>query len=61
MQITELKVLGDTGREYVISARDGVVTCTCPANRFRGGVCKHMLFAAGALNLVEGPMFSVVK
>lgn len=53
MKITELKVAGDRGIEYTISTRNGVVTCSCPDHTYRGGVCKHMLFAAGALNLTE--------
>ncbi len=49
MTITEIKLIGDTGVEYTISVVDGVVRCTCPSHKHRGGVCKHMLFAAKSL------------
>lgn len=48
MEITELKVLGDTGKTYTIALHDGKPTCSCPAYTFGGGTpCKHMRFAAG--------------
>lgn len=52
MRITAIRVLGDTGHEYTVTTSGDEVTCTCPDNRFRGGVCKHMRFAAEQLGLV---------
>lgn len=46
MMITEMKVRGDSGTEYTISASiDGGVRCTCPDHVFRQRQCKHIDFA----------------
>ena len=48
MMITAIRVLGDTGRTYTVSANasDGRVTCTCPDFQHRGAErdCKHITF-----------------
>lgn len=52
MQITEIKVLGDRGIEYTVTAKDQThVTCSCPDNVYRGGVCKHITFIIDTLQL----------
>ena len=43
--ITEMKVRGDRGIEYTISADIAGVSCTCPDHTFRGRECKHIKFA----------------
>ena len=46
MMITEMKVRGDRGIEYTISASlDGGIQCTCPDHLYRGRQCKHIDFA----------------
>ena len=45
MMITEMKVRGDRGIEYTISATLAGIECTCPDHRFRGRECKHIKFA----------------
>lgn len=46
MMITEMKVRGDRGIEYTISASIAGVTCTCPDHVYRAGKeCKHIKFA----------------
>ena len=55
MQITELRIMGDSGKEYAITVSgDGSAQCSCPSFAFRTqGMpwCKHLEFAAGVVNL----------
>ena len=46
MKITELRVLGDSGKEYVITLRGTEAVCSCPAFMYYEGPCKHMRFVA---------------
>ena len=45
MMITEMKVRGDRGIEYTISASIAGLECTCPDHVFRARDCKHIKFA----------------
>lgn len=56
MQITEVKVLGDSDKEYTIAVVNGVATCTCPAFIYYKGAapeasCKHMRFVVERLSV----------
>lgn len=33
---------GSKGAVHTVSVRDGVWRCTCPAAKYRGGMCKHI-------------------
>lgn len=50
MVITAVKVMGDSGKEYTITAEDDGPHCNCPSFVFSNkGTCKHVAFAASAL------------
>ena len=37
-----IKVKGSKGNTYDVARRDGIVSCTCPGYKYRGGKCKHL-------------------
>lgn len=39
---TSIKVKGSNGNTYDVARRDGIVSCTCPGYKYRGGKCKHL-------------------
>lgn len=50
MQITGIKVMGDSDKEYKIEVKDGQATCSCLAFVFHPETpCKHMRFALGVM------------
>lgn len=54
MKITELKVLGDSGKVYTLTVQGDAARCSCPAYEYGDGApCKHMRFVAGVIRLGE--------
>lgn len=49
MAVTEIRVMGETGNEYVVALRNGEATCSCPAFAYNDGPCKHMTFVVALL------------
>jgi uncharacterized Zn finger protein len=53
MKITAIRVLGDSGKTYTVSAQDdGTVTCTCPDWQHRGAErdCKHIAYVKSTIS-----------
>jgi hypothetical protein len=40
-KVEEFKISGSSGHTYIITKRNGKVSCNCPAGTFRG-TCKHI-------------------
>lgn len=57
MKVTQIQVLGDAGKTYVIDlAGDGAPRCSCPAYFFQSKAnpaysCKHMEFVVAGMRV----------